>query len=132
MAYRPVRKAGLLIPSGTYENPDALHLHIILTNKCADGFHLLGSIATVRRGQRHDPICIIEADEHPFINRLSYAIYRRFTTVRSSHITKCVDGWVYRKHDPISDDLYERICEGIADSDFTPRRIIEYWEENQP
>ena len=132
MAYRPVRKAGLLIPSGSLQNPDALHLHVILTDKCADGFQLLGSIASIKRGQHHDPTCIIELEEHRFIKHRSYVVYRRFNTIAASHITKCVDGWVYRKHDPATDEIYERICDGITISEFVPRRILDYWDENRP
>ena len=132
MAYRPVRKAGLLIPSGSHRNPDALHLHVILTDKCADGFQLLGSIASGKRGRRHDPTCIIEPGEHRFITHRSYVVYRRFSTTAASHITKCVDGWVYFKHDPVTDELYGRMCDGITISEFPPRRIIDYWEENRP
>ena len=131
MAYRPVRKAGLLIPTGTYNAPDALHLHFILTDRCSHGMHLLGSVASIRRGKFHDPTVIIEPGDHPFITQRSYVIYRRFLVQKAAHLTTCVDGMVYQKHDPISEDLWERICDGIEDSEFTPGFVLDYWDENQ-
>lgn len=128
MAYRPTRKAGLLIPSG----PDGFHLHVILTDKCSDGMHLVGSISSVRRGRKHDPTCIVGPGEHRFVDHRSYVLYRRFDTIFASHITTCVDGWEFRKHDAVTEELYDRMCAGIEDSDFTARRIIDYWRDNQP
>lgn len=132
MPYKPVSRATLLIPSGPPTNPDKLHLHVILTDECAAGFHLLGSIASVQRGRFHDKSCIIEAGEHEFIKHDSYFIYRRLTTARGSHIVKCVDGWLYRPKDPVSVALYNRICAGIDRSDFSPRGMQAYWAENKP
>lgn len=132
MPYSPVRKAALLIPSGSPQNPEAKHLYVILTDACADGFHLLGSVTSVHRGIFHDKTCIIQAGGHPFITHDSYFEYRRLRTVRGNHIETCVNGWVYSPKDPVTDALFDRICVGINISEFTPRGMREYWEENEP
>lgn len=62
MSYKPIKKGPLLIPSGSNRNPDGLHLHIILTDACANCQHLLVSISTVRVGQYHDPTCIVKPE----------------------------------------------------------------------
>ena len=132
MPFVPNAKGTLLIPSGPPHDPDRLHLHVILTEACPEGMHLVGSISSIRDGQFHDPTCVIEAEEHRFINRPSYVLYRRTTTIRGGHMAICVDGWLFKPDDPVSDDLYQRICAGIADSRFTPRGMIRYWRENDP
>lgn len=132
MPYNPVSKATLLIPSGSLRNPNAKHLHVILTDACADGLHLLGSITSVQRGIFHDKTCIIQAGEHPFITHDSYFAYRRLMTSLGNHVIKCVDGWEYNPKEPVSDALFDRICAGIDVSEFTPRGMRTYWEENKP
>ena len=131
-AYVPGSKKALLIPSGSTSRPDSLHLHIILTDVCEDGLHLVGSIASIYEGWQHDETCIISLGEHPFIKRESYFVYRRLTQIRAQHIVNCVDGWVYRKQPPISGSLYNRICNGINVSPFTARGLKAYWIENKP
>jgi len=132
MPYQPSRKATLLIPSGSGGKPEGKHLHVILTDACKDDLHLFGSIASIYPDQFHDPTCIIKAGEHKFIKHDSYFVYRRLVTVGGNHLTVCVDGWVYLKNDPITDALYNHICDGIDKSEFTPRGIISYWTKNKP
>lgn len=130
-SYIAVRSAGLLIPSGSVADPDRLHFHAILTNVCSKGRHLIGPIGTIYKDQFHDDTCVIGKGEHPFIKHPSYFIYRRLTILDSAHITRCIDGWVYKKQPNLSAALIKRICEGISKSDFTPGFAEEYWDENE-
>ncbi len=88
---------------------------------------MLVNIVTIKEGVFHDPACVIQANEHPFITVASYADYRRVKTVRADHISKCVDGWLYKPHDPIDDGLFDRVSRGVVQSRFTPIRMKNYF-----
>jgi hypothetical protein len=68
MLYQPAKKGTLLIPSGTYDNPEKKHLFVILTEASPAGDHLLVSISSIKHEVRHDPACEISVGEHRFIN----------------------------------------------------------------
>lgn len=127
MAFRPGKKQTLLIPSGPPNNPDQLHLHVILTDQCEDALHLVVSVATVKAGQFHDKTCILKPGEHPFIKNETYVEYRRVAQHRSNHISKCVDGWLYKPHEQVSDELFARICAGVEISEFTSNGMKKYF-----
>ena len=80
----------------------------------------------MREGIRHDPTCIISAGEHPFIVHDSYVAYRLSVVQSGERLARMVEGWVYKPKEDLSEELCERMLEGVARSDFTPRRIIDY------
>jgi len=131
MPYVPQRGATLLIPSGTPKNQDQFHLHIILTDACKDNRRLLVNITTVYSGAHYDRTCVIEPGEHDFVIDPSYVVYRRAKTSHMKHLTICVDGWVFRPHDPVSSELFNRICGGVEASSFTPRDMKGYFRQNR-
>jgi hypothetical protein len=67
----PARKnQTLLIPSGTKK-----HLFVVLSEAseaCPDDNVLLVSFSTIREERFYDRTCIVEPEEHPFINKPSY------------------------------------------------------------
>jgi hypothetical protein len=67
----------LLVPSGTLSDPSRHHLFVLVTNACNANFHLAISISSIKSGISHDPTCIIEKDEHPFVDLRSYVVYAR-------------------------------------------------------
>lgn len=130
MPYVPLRGNSFLVPSGTTANPNKLHLHVIATEACPAGEHLLLSVSTIQAGIHHDPACMIKAGEHPFITHDSYVVYRRARTTSATLITKCVDGWLYIKKEPVSQALLQRMCAGIMASNFTPFFAQDYYALN--
>lgn len=127
MAFVPSKKGTILIPSGPPRDPDKLHLHIILTDICPDSLHMLVCIETIIDDVFCDPACDIQANEHPFVHVASYVNYRRTKTVGAAHISKCVDGWLYKPHDSVDDGLFDRISCGLVQSRFTPIRMKNYF-----
>src|SRR3990172_4261020 len=121
MAFKPVTKAAFLVPSGTSLKPDAFHLHVILTEACKDGQHLIGSIGSIYPDKFNDPTCEFKGGEHSFIKHPSFFEYRRLRTVPGTHLTKCVDGWEYKTKTAITEAIYQKICAGIDVSNFTPQ-----------
>lgn len=78
------RKASFLVPSGP---KDLLHLHVVLTNGDADGFHLVATVGSIKEGMNYDPACVIEPGEHSFITVRSFVIYALTEPMRSVHVT---------------------------------------------
>lgn len=132
MPYIAARGHTLLIPSGTQIDPDKKHLFYVVTDLCADGEHLLIPMSSIKPKIFHDTTCIIKAGEHPFASVDSFAFYRMARTTKGNLITKCVEGWVYMKKEEATEALIHRVCEGVPVSDFTPKRIVDYYEKNKP
>lgn len=130
MTYTPEPQNTLLIPSGTFESPDKKHLFIILTKACANSQHLIVSVSSIKEGIRHDDTCELEVGCHPFITKPSFIFYAKAERVRSAGLIKCVEGWVYTPKERLADDIFQRVCNGIDASPFTPRWAKKYFAEN--
>ncbi|MFA6279955.1 MAG: hypothetical protein WC612_04080 [Bdellovibrionales bacterium] len=121
MSYFPQKKGTLLVPSGNKN-----HLHVIMTDSCAEHKHLLVNVSTIYPETYYDNACVIEIGEHPFIKHPSYVVYRQARIDRTEHLIKCVNGWVFRPSQPVSDALLERIFEGFFLSPHVSRLIKNY------
>jgi hypothetical protein len=119
------KKQTLLIPSGTKN-----HLFVILTEACPEVNILLVSFSTIRDERFYDDTCIVEPGEHPFIKNRSYIEYRKARIEKESHVIKCSEATYWFPHEPVSDELFKRICNGILDSPHTPKRIKDYYLSN--
>lgn len=129
MPFQPLKKATLLMPSGPPDDPDRLHLWVILTDPCAaHDANLVVDICTLRDGRFHDPACLIQQGEHRRIKHTSWVGYHRCKAVHSSTLKKGAAAWLYHPDEPVSDVLFDRICAGILDSDHTAVRMRRYFE----
>jgi len=128
--YLPSKGCTLLIPSGTTLHPDRKHLFVVLTNPCAGGQHLLISISSVKQNRWHDPTCILEAGEHPFLDHQSYVFYARPQQIGQAGIIKCVKSGLYIVKENCDEAVLKKICEGVATSAMTPRWAKEYFRQN--
>ena len=129
MPYVPARGHTLLIPSGTSNNPDQNHLFVIITERCPANRHLLVNLTSIRPGVHHDPACIVEIGEHPFVTSQSYIVYRLARTDHAAHLTRCVDGWIFRQREDVPQDLLQRICDGVLQSEFIKRADRSYFRQ---
>lgn len=129
MVYVVVKKATLLLPSGP--GTDGQHLYAIITNPCDGDQCLLVSFSSVKQGRFHDPACLVNPGEHEFVVKPTYVEYRMARIMRCDHIDKCVSGWTFTPKGPISDDLLERIHNGVEQSDFTSGRVFNYFNANR-
>ncbi len=123
MAYVPYKKGTVLIPTGGTK-----HLFVILTDKCPAGEHLLVNVSSIKPNMKHDTTCIVNAGEHRFITKDSYVEYRRAEIIAAARLSKLVDTFVYTAHDDVTDDLLLAIRDGVEDSPFTARRILNYFK----
>ena len=122
----PARKnQTLLIPSGTKN-----HLFVILTEASPEGNVLLISFSTIREERFYDKTCIVEPDEHPFIKKPSFIEYRKARIEKESHLVNCRESTYWFPHEPVSNELFKRICNGVLDSPHTPKRIKDYYRSD--
>jgi hypothetical protein len=119
--------AAFLAPSGPGE---LLHLFVVLTNACPDGLHLIATIGRVKPNIKHDATCEIAAGEHGFIDKPSFVRYGMLTQMAGVHIRKMIDKKYYVEKEPVAEELCERICAGVATSDFTANGMRRYFEKN--
>lgn len=117
------------MPSGPLE--DGQHLYVVATNPCDEDKALLVSLSSVKEGRFHDPSCVIEVGEHPFVTKRSFVEYRVSRILRCDHVVKCVAGWVFTPKAEVSDALFGKIEAGIEASDFTPKLITTYYRANR-
>lgn len=124
MTYVPYRTAGLLIPFN-----EVPHLFAVMNDECASGMCLTIMITSIRDGKYHDPACVLDVGDHPFIQHPSYLLYRMSETVLAKRITSLVGKNYYIPKDDFDPSVFGRIANGIRASDDTPIRIVRYADE---
>ncbi|HLX53971.1 MAG TPA: hypothetical protein VKR58_08515 [Aquella sp.] len=128
----PFKKATLLIPSSPNNLKDTRHLFIILTNpsQTRQSESLLVNISTIRDGIVFDDACIIELGEHPFIKNRSFVFYRHARIEESKTLIRKVKNGEFVAHETISDDLYNKIINGLFKSKFVASKFKDFYREH--
>jgi len=120
------RGACLLIPSGPGEKS---HLFtIVLGPKQLDGYGgsdqvVMVSVTTVKPDFPFDPACVIQAGEHPFIDRESYVYYREPRIETVAHVKKMVETLGWQPREECSPELFKKIIKGLRESKRLPRYV---------
>lgn len=115
----------LLIPSG----PKGMHLFVIVLDPTVlQGYGtspqiLLVSATTLRDDIPHDPACILEAGEHPFIQHRSYIAYRYARIDSAAHVEQMVARHVWIPKEACSPQLIDKIISGMQRSRLAPREF---------
>lgn len=123
------RRATVLVPSGTQEQPDLKHLFILLNNPVhAARLVLLVSISTIREGRYFDPACRLFDGDHPFISRQSYVVYQKARIEEASKLERGVQAKILVPRDPFSGEIFARVCEGVLTSKHTESAIKAFFE----
>jgi hypothetical protein len=128
--YLPSKGCTLLIPSGTIFNPDGRHLFVVLTNPCEGGLHVLASISSVKPNRSYDSTCVLQAGEHPFLDRQSFVFYAKIQQVPHAGIIRCVKSGLYIPKENCDATVLKRIGEGVTESPMAPRWAKEYFRRN--
>ena len=113
------RRATLLIPSGPDHDPDRLHLHVVLNNPEKPSREvLLVCVTSANVGAAPDPACLISAGEHKFVSHDSCVAYRFAAIVSADAIEQRVKEGLFKPHQIVSTELFERIVDGVFSSKF--------------
>jgi hypothetical protein len=128
--YLPRKGCRLLIPSGTAFNPDGQHLFVVLTNPCEGGLHLLASISSVKPNRSYDSTCVLQAGEHPFLDRQSYVFYAKVRQILHAGIIRCAKSGLYIPKENCAPAVLKKIGQGVTESPMTPRWAKEYFRRH--
>ena len=107
-----------------------MHLHVVLTEACKDGMHLIASASSIKEDVYHDPTTVLAVGEHKFITKPSFIIYKLACTIAGARIEKLIKLNYYKPQPSVTDEICKRICDGVEKSEHTPRRIKKYYGEN--
>ena len=119
-------KAALLVPSGTYHEPDKKHLHIVCNDPDANGCVVIVGITTYTN-DLCDQTCVLQSGEHPWLRHLSFVLYRKAEVVSVTALQARIDaGEVIERHD-VNAQTFLRIRNGICNSPQTKRKVKWYF-----
>lgn len=123
------RRATVLVPSGTAEQPDLKHLFILLNDPVNDEkLVLMVSISTIRAGRFHDTSCLLGIGDHPFIRCDSFVLYAKARIESVKTLEEGVRQQLLVPKDPMDGSVFARICEGLLNSRHTPAEIKRFFE----
>ena len=126
--FLPNRKASILVPSGPAHDPDRKHLFIVLSDPVTDEkVVLLVSISSVKPDRWNDDSCLLYPGDHPFIKKNSFVDYSSARIEPGDKLLRGVKAGKLIPQDPVSDDVFERICAGVMASKRTPRNIKQFF-----
>ena len=113
----------MLVASGPSHDPDRKHLFVLLTHGLGEQEEvLLVSLCSIVAGVPHDASCVLQAGDHPFVKHPTSIRYDKPRYLPREKLLAGVKAGVFAPHDPVSEDVYDRICAGLLASPFaTPK-----------
>lgn len=111
MTFALQRGAAFLIPSGPNNQ---MHLHVILSEKCDQGMHLVASTSSIKDGMWHDQTTVLAAGEHKFITKPSFIAYQLLCTMPAAHIENMIARNYYKPQPPVTEELCKKIGDGVG------------------
>jgi hypothetical protein len=127
MAFKPLKKGTLLIPSGPSVDAARMHLFVICSDTCGHGKQVLVPIASWLN-DLCDDTCILQPHEHRFLKQKSYMLYRYARVAVSRELVTGVSEGVLVPREDMNGQTFQRIKNGISASDRTPRKVKKYWK----
>jgi len=104
------------------------HLFIIIAVEKSSNIALLVSFATPRIGC--DESCCVNVGEHPFLIYNSVINYADARTTAISNIQYCLDNGIYKKHNPVSGKLLQKIQAGALKSPAISKKHLDFLKSN--
>ena len=135
--FLPLKRATVLIPSGSQADQDRKHLFILLTDPQRDTqtgirYVLMVSLSTVKQGLPCDRTCILYAGDHPFVKRESYVVYQRARLEDADKVLRGVSNGILVPQQPMDSTVFARICKGLEDSRMTPAKLLDFYHGRTP
>jgi len=104
------------------------HLFIIIAMEESSNTALLVSFATPKIGC--DESCCVNAGEHPFLIYNSVVNYADARISAISNIEHCLNNGIYRKHNPISGKLLQKIQADALKSPTIKKKYLNFLKSN--
>jgi hypothetical protein len=131
--FLPLKRATLLIPSGPLTDTDRKHLFILLTDPHVDDVGkncvLMVSISTVRQSVPYDSTCMLYRGDHTFVKHDSYVFYQKARLEEADKVLRGVKGGLLVPQDPLSGEVFARVCKGLEDSRLTPAKLLSFYRK---
>lgn len=108
----------LLVPSGP---KDKSHLFFLLNEGADTDGAVLAPVCSIH--PRADTTCLLHPGDHPFIDHESYIDYRQCRTDPFRHLGDCIQSGYFQRKEDASDELIERIAQGVYLSKHVRPRI---------
>ena len=110
------------------------HLWIVLTEPDSDGMAVCVNVT--RRESYSDTTLVLNIGDHPFIRKESVVHYPDASKLDLTRVQKAIDAkprqYICKPHKPCSNDLLERIRNGLLASPHTPKGLKSFckseWE----
>jgi len=127
MGYVASKCHAMLMPSGTYHDPNRKHLFIVCTDACPNKNHLVVCITGWTNDLCDGTTRICPADKvHKFITKDSYIFYRKARIESAAALSRGVDEGTFVLQDPISEAFRQKVLAGICASKQTSRKVKIY------
>jgi hypothetical protein len=129
--FLPLKRATLLVPSGPVADPDRKHLFILLTDPGGSGVKqiLMVPLLSIKPNVPHDSSCVLLPGDHPFVKRASFVQFARARIEDASKLLRGVKDGKLIPHDPVDSVLFTKICKGLAQSPYTPGKILKFYND---
>lgn len=101
------------------------HLWIVLSDPEGDPPQVV-AVNLTQRGNQPDTTVVLNAGDHKFIKKETIVYYADARFVPAGAIEAYANQPGYRFKDDCSDDLLNKIREGLKNSKFTPKKIKSY------
>jgi hypothetical protein len=75
-----------------------------------------------------DRTCVLEPGDHDFIRRESFILYAKMRIYSSAHVANQMASGAIEEREALRDDVFQRVCAGIAASRFSPPVCKRYYE----
>ena len=102
------------------------HLWVLLPDPAADGISVIVSVTTLRHNA--DQTVILRPGDHPFMRHPSFVLFADSQFVSTVELGKWIETGLARSHQPFSTKLLTVVLDGVMASDFTPKKIIDFFK----
>lgn len=94
---------------------------VVVSDPTKDRNVLVVNVTSIRAGVPHDPACVLNANDHPFVRHASYMRYADCQIQSNAELDNKLASGSIVLDDKVSDDVLLRIRKGAIESDFIPR-----------
>lgn len=121
-----IRRGSTLLISGTHQNPDIHHLCLILSEPPDHEPRQVLYVPVITARRKCDMTCVLDVGDHDFIVHKSCVHYAR-ADVRT------VEQLAMRGSlkEPLTDDVLERVCDGIFASPHSRPWVRKFYETHK-